>query len=506
MRLRRPDAAYNARMPYEKILMRNVGVPGSRTLKVYQAAGGYEGAKKALQMTPDELVELVKKANLRGRGGAGFPAGVKWSFLPKERNVTYLCVNADESEPPTFCNRITIEEDPHMLIEGILIAGFATRTTTAYIYMRGEYTEQFHVMQKAVDEAYAAGLLGKNILGSNYSMDCYVHRGAGAYVCGEETGLIESLEGKRGWPRIKPPFPAIEGLFRKPTVVNNVETLACLPHILTRGVEWWLSLGTPGSHGTKMYCVSGPVNRPGCYEAPLGITVRDLIYGQDFGQGMRGGKKVKAVLPGGISMGALRGDLFPRNPTGEINWRADYDELDCKLDFEDVKKYDLLGLGTAAAVVVAEDTDIRDVFVNMARFYAHESCGQCTQCREGTEWMYKIAKRIRAGAGRTLDLDLVAEVTQNMGMMPGLSICGLPDGAAWPLRHIVQKFRKELEAHIAAQSPDAAVKHIRKVNPAAYELPILQGRAAQYGRGTMSYDYYDVDTKQTGNKPSALEI
>jgi len=460
-------------MAFEKVLMRNVGVPNSTSLDVYRQTGGYEGAARALKMSADELVELVKKANLRGRGGAGFPAGVKWSFLPKDRQVTYLCVNADESEPPTFCNRVTIEHDPHMLLEGILIAGYATRTTVAYIYMRGEFMEQFHILQRALDEAYAAGYFGKNILGSGYDLECYIHRGAGAYVCGEETGLIESLEGKRGWPRIKPPFPAIEGLFRKPTVVNNVETLACLPHILTRGVEWWLGIGTENSKGPKMYCVSGPVNRPGCYEAPLGITVRDLIYSPEFGGGMRGGKKVKAVFPGGLSMGVLRGDLFPQAAGGVVDHRQDCDELDCRLDFDDVRRYDLLGLGTAAAVVVPDDADIRDVLVNVARFYAHESCGQCTQCREGTGWMYQVAKRIRAGAGRPVDLDLLVEVTQNMGMMPGLSICGLPDGAAWPVRTLVQKFRREFEEHIAAQPAGAVERHIRRVNPAAYELPIL---------------------------------
>jgi len=478
-------------MAYERILMKNVGVPNSTSLDVYKAGGGYQGAAKALQMKPDELVELVKQANLRGRGGAGFPAGVKWTFLPPDRKVTYLCVNADESEPPTFCNRITIECDPHMLLEGILIAGYATRTTVAYIYMRGEFTEQFHILQKAIDEAYAAGYFGKNILGSGYDLECYIHRGAGAYVCGEETGLIESLEGKRGWPRIKPPFPAVEGAFRQPTVVNNVETLACLPHILTRGVEWWLSLGTENSKGTKMYCVSGPVNRPGCYEAPLGLPCRELIHGDDFGQGMRDGKKIKAVFPGGLSMGALRGDLFPKNP-GEIDLDKDYDELDCLLDFDDVRRYGLLGLGTAAAVVVPEDVNMRDVLANVCRFFATESCGQCTQCREGTMWMHKIAERLREGAGRVCDLDILVEVTQNMGMMPGMSICGLSDGAAWPVGMLVRKFRAEFERHIAAQEPAAAAQHIRRVNPAAYELPIEQGRAQAYRGGT-----YYVPREQT---------
>jgi NADH-quinone oxidoreductase subunit F len=471
-------------MAFEPVLMRHVGVPNSTTLAVYKGGGGYEGAARALKMPPDDVVELVKKANLRGRGGAGFPAGVKWTFLPKDRKVTYLCVNADESEPPTFCNRVLIDHDPHMLLEGILIAGYATRTTVAYIYMRGEFCEQFHTLQRALDEAYGAGCFGKNVFGSGYGLECYIHRGAGAYVCGEETGLIESLEGKRGWPRIKPPFPAVEGAFRQPTVVNNVETLACLPHILTRGLEWWNSLGTANSKGPKMYCVCGPVNRPGCYEAPLGLTVRDLIYAPEFGGGMRGGKKVKAVFPGGLSMGVLRGDLFPRSPDGKVDPPQDHDELDCVLDFDDVRRYDLLGLGTAAAVVVPEDVDIRDVLANVARFYALESCGQCTHCREGTTWMYKIAQRLRAGAGRGCDLDLLVEISRNMGMMPGLSICGLPDGAAWPVRTVVQKFRQELETRIAAQEPGAAERYIRRTNLAAYELPIVAGRAVQPVGGT----------------------
>jgi NADH-quinone oxidoreductase subunit F len=472
-------------MAYERVLMRNVGVPNSTTLATYRASGGYAAAAKALQMKPDQVVALVKRANLRGRGGAGFPAGIKWSFLPPQREVTYLCVNADESEPPTFCNRVLMDHDPHLLLEGILIAGYATQATVAYIYIRGEFAAQFHTLQRALDEAYAAGYFGANILGSHYRLECYIHRGAGAYICGEETGLIESLEGKRGWPRIKPPFPAVEGLFRKPTVVNNVETLACLPPILTRGVEWWLSLGTENSKGPKMYCISGPVNRPGCYEAPLGLSCRELIYGADFGGGLREGKKVKAVYPGGLSMGVLRGDVFPKAPDGQVDPREDYDELDCRLDFDDPRRYGLLGLGTAAAVVVPEDTDLRDVLLNVARFYAEESCGQCTQCREGTAWMRKIAQRLWAGAGRVYDLDLLVEVTQTMGMMSGLSICGLPDGAVYPIRMLVQKFRREFERDIAAQDPNAPQRFIRRANPAAYELPVLQGRAMAFEAGTM---------------------
>ncbi len=414
--------------------MKNVGVDGSTTLKVYESRGGYVAARKALAMDTNAVVEEVKKANLRGRGGAGFPAGVKWGFLPKDRTTTLLCVNADESEPPTFCNRVLMEHDPHQLIEGTIIAAYATRSQVAYIYMRGEFHEQFHVLQKAIDEAYEAGYLGKKVLGTDYALECYIHRGAGAYVCGEETGLIESLEGKRGQPRIKPPFPAIEGLFRRPTVVNNVETLSCLPHIMERGADWFTGIGPPHSAGPKLFCVSGPVNKPGCYEAAMDITVRELIERDDMGGGMLSGRKVKAVFPGGLSMGVLT-----------------VDELDMKMDFEDPRNYSLLGLGTAAAVVVDDATDIRLVLRNVARFYGTESCGQCTQCREGTSWMQRIAQRIESGAGRMEDLDLLLETARNMGMMPGLSICGLSDGATYPIETIVKKFRPELEAAIRSQ-------------------------------------------------------
>jgi len=424
---------------FEPVLLRNRGVENSTSLSVYESRGGYGAARKALKMTPVEIIEEVKKANLRGRGGAGFPAGVKWGFLPKDRTKTLLCVNADESEPPTFCNRVLMETDPHQLIEGTIIAAYATQSQIAYIYIRVEFHEQFHILQKAVDEAYAKNYLGKRAFGSDYSLQCYLHRGAGAYVCGEETGLIESLEGKRGWPRIKPPFPAVEGLFRRPTVVNNVETLSCVPHIIERGADWFTGIGPSHSTGPKLFCISGPVKRPGCYEAPMTITVRDLIEREDMGGGMLPGKKVKAVLPGGASMGILSAD-----------------ELDMKMDFEDPRKYALLGLGTAAAVVIDEDTDMRMVLRNMARFYGTESCGQCTQCREGTAWMHKIATRIAMGAGRVEDLDILLETARNMGMMPGLSICGLPDGATYPIETIVKKFRWELEAAIGAQAPQRA--------------------------------------------------
>lgn len=432
---------------FEPVLLRNVGVESSTDIDVYRQRGGYRALARAIQMSPEDVVEEVKKTNLRGRGGAGFPAGVKWSFLPRDRKVTYLCVNADESEPPTFSNRVLMEHDPHQLLEGSLIAGYATRSTAAYIYMRVEFHEPFHIMQRAIDQAYGAGLLGRNILGSDFSMDCYIHRGAGAYVCGEETGLIESIEGKRGWPRIKPPFPAVEGLFRRPTVVNNVETLCNLPHIIERGADWFLSIGPAGSSGPKLFCVSGPVNRPGCFEASMDVTCRELIEGDDFARGMMDGKRIKGVMPGGVSMGILSAD-----------------ELDCRMDFSDPLRYGLLGLGTSALVVISEEVDIRQVLLNVARFFGTESCGQCTQCREGTGWMYKIAQRIALGAGRAEDLDLLVELTENMGMMPGLSICGLPDGAAYPIRTIVQKFRDEFEMHLDNQEPGRVEEVLSALN------------------------------------------
>ena len=433
---------------YEPVLLRNVGVENSAALDVYRARGGYAAAEKALrQMTAEQVVEEVKRANLRGRGGAGFPAGVKWGFLPKDRKVTYLCVNADESEPPTFSNRVLMEHDPHQLLEGILLTGFATRTTVAYIYMRVEFHEQFHILQRAIDEAYAAGLFGRNILGSGYDLECYIHRGAGAYVCGEETGLIESLEGKRGQPRIKPPFPAVEGLFHKPTVVNNVETLCNVPHIIERGADWFLGLGPEGSSGPKLFCVCGPVNRPGCYEWSMDITVRDLIFDERFGGGMLDDRGVKAVFPGGISMGVLTGD-----------------ELDCKLDFDDPRNYGLLGLGTSAAVVVNDRTDIRTVLRNIARFFSSESCGQCTHCREGNTWMYNMARRIEQGLGRVEDLDVIVETCHNMGMMPGLSICGLSDGAAYPIRTLVEKYRGEFERLIGEQDAERVAYALEAAN------------------------------------------
>jgi NADH-quinone oxidoreductase subunit F len=424
---------------FEPALLARIDQENSQSLGGYRADGGYAALQKAFGMAPADVVQMVKDAVLRGRGGAGFPAGLKWTFLPKDHpGPIYLCVNADESEPGTFNNRILMEEDPHQLIEGIAVACYAIRSNTAYLYLRYEYGRSYRVLDAAIKECYAAGLLGKNIMGSGFDLEIFLHRGAAAYICGEETGLIESLEGKRAWPRIKPPFPAIEGLFRKPTIVNNVETLCCVPHILNRGVEWFKSIGVPpdpknprdlGSYGPKLYCVSGHVNKPCCVELPLGVTARELI--EEHAGGVWKGRQAKAVVPGGISMGFLSAA-----------------ELDTPLDFNGPLKVGCLGLGTAAVVVVDDQTSMVDVLYNCCRFMSHESCGQCTPCREGTAWATKILERIRSGYGKLEDLDTLLEVAASMGIIPGTTICGLSDGAAWPVKNAINKFRPEFEEYI----------------------------------------------------------
>ena len=430
---------------FEPVLLANVGKAESHTLAAYEAAGGYSALKKTLkEMSPEQVIELVKASGLRGRGGAGFPCGLKWSFLPKNHpGPIYMCVNADESEPATFNNRILMEEDPHQLIEGAILACYATRASTAYIYLRYEYPTALKRLERAIQEAYDKKYLGKNILGLDFSLDIYVHRGAAAYICGEETGLIESLEGKRAWPRIKPPFPAVEGLFRKPTVVNNVETLCCVTHIAARGADWFKSIGVPadpknprdaGSYGPKLYCISGHVNRPACVELPLGITCGELI--DRHGGGVWKGRKAKGAVPGGISMGLLTAA-----------------EFDCPLDFAGPGRYGCLGLGTAAVTVIDETVSIVDFLHNTTRFMAHESCGQCTPCREGTSWALTMLNRIRAGKGRLRDLDLLLEIGDNIGIIPGTTICGLADGAAWPMKNAIRKYRDEFEEYIKKSNP-----------------------------------------------------
>ncbi len=425
---------------FEPVLLARILRKASPSLEAYRADGGYQALQKAvLEMTPAQVTQTVKDSGLRGRGGAGFPTGLKWTFLPKDHpGPIYMCINADESEPCTFNNRILMEEDPHQVLEGIILSCYATRASTAYIYVRYEYGPATRAMQKAIDEAYGANLLGRNILGKGFNLEAYIHRGAGAYICGEETGLIESLEGKRAWPRIKPPFPAVEGAFRKPTVVNNIETMACVTHILKRGVEWFKSIGVPadpknprdaGSYGPKLYCISGHVNKPCCVELPLGVTVRDLV--DKHGGGVWKGRKAKGCIPGGISMGLMTEA-----------------EFDTPLDFAGPGKVGCLGLGTAAVTIFDEETSIADVLHNICRFFEHESCGQCTPCREGTGWMLKIADRLRRGQGRLEDLQILEEVGDKIGIMPGTTICGLADGAGWPVKNAVRKFRMELEQYI----------------------------------------------------------
>jgi NADH-quinone oxidoreductase subunit F len=394
----------------------------------YVATGGYAALRKALEMTPEAIIKTTIDSGLRGRGGAGFSAGQKWSFIPKEkRGPHYLAVNADESEPGTFKDRYLIDYDPHQMLEGIAIASIATQCDIAYIFIRGEYHRQAKILEQAIKEAYDNKVFGQGgIFGSQYKLECYVHRGAGAYICGEETGLLEALEGKRGWPRNKPPFPAIAGAFARPTVINNVETLCCIPHIIERGPDWFKSMGTKSSPGPKLYGMSGHVQRPGVYENELGITLQQSI---DMAGGMKGGA-YKAAICGGISMGVLGTN-----------------QLDVKLDFDDVRfRGGCLGLGTAGMIVMNEHTNMVEALRDCVRFYAHESCGQCTPCREGSAWMRKILDRIMDGGGRAKDIDMLLELEKTQGIMPGTTICGLADGTAWATRTFINKFYDEFAA------------------------------------------------------------
>lgn len=410
----------------------------------YVKTGGYEGLRKAITMKPADVTSQVKDSVLRGRGGAGFPTGLKWTFLPEaDGGQRYLAINADESEPGTFKDRLLMDFDPHGLLEGIAICMYACRLNKAYIFIRGEYHHQAHVLEEAIKEAYDNGIFGEKgllnqagVSGDPFVGECYVHRGAGAYICGEETALLEGLEGKRGWPRIKPPFPALKGLFDRPTIINNVETLAHLPFIMTDGSDAFKnqgvesSIGGPPSFGTKLMGVSGHVEKPGCYELELGVPLRTLI--EDYCGGIRNGKKFKGAIPGGVSMGILGPDQY-----------------EAELDFDIGRKYDVLGLGTAGPTVFDEDTDMVSVARNIARFYKHESCGQCTPCREGSGWLYQIMTRIEAGDAKTKDLDLAMEVAKSMGSMPGTTICGLADGNNWAARTIMEKYHEEFEARVA---------------------------------------------------------
>ncbi|MCZ6793352.1 MAG: NADH-quinone oxidoreductase subunit NuoF [Planctomycetota bacterium] len=413
---------------FEKVLLAHVDHPDSRSLDHYRSHGGYETARRVLsELKPDEVIEEVKASDLRGRGGAGFPCGMKWGFVPKQIDrPKYLVVNADESEPGTFKDRVILERDPHQLLEGMIIAAYAIDSQVSYVYIRGEFVEGYRVMQKAIEEACAAGVLGDDVLGTGVRLDVTMHRGAGAYICGEETGLLNSLEGKRGLPRIKPPFPAVEGLFGCPTVVNNVETLVCLSHIFSRGVEWFKSIGPESGPGPKLLCVSGHVERPGVFEVPMGINLLELL---EMAGGVWKGRQLKCVIPGGTSAKVLRAD-----------------ECDVDMDFDSLAAAGTM-LGSGGVIVMDETTDMVDALYNILRFYHHESCGQCTPCREGTGWLQKIVGRIRAGAGRPEDLDLLIDICERM---IGRTICVLADAAAFPCESIVRKFRGEFEERIRA--------------------------------------------------------
>ncbi|MEO8446093.1 MAG: NADH-quinone oxidoreductase subunit NuoF [bacterium] len=410
----------------EKIILKDI--PDLDKIDVYVANGGYTALKKVLSsMKPDEVIEEVKKSGLKGRGGACFSTGMKWSFMPKgNEKPKYLCCNGDESEPGSFKDREIFEKNPHQFIEGSIIAAYAMGIAAVYVYIRGEYWKWINIMEECIADAYKKGYIGKNILGSGYSCEMYVHMGAGAYICGEETSLMNSLEGKRGYPRFKPPFPAVNGVWGNPTTINNIETLANVPEIINKGAEWFSKIGDPRQPGTLLFGVSGDVNKPGVYELPTGIPLIELI--NDHCGGVTGGKEIKMVIPGGSSMPPLNRE----------------EALKVRMDNESLKEVGSF-IGTAGVIVMAEGTDIVDVIRRVTKFYYHESCGQCTPCREGCGWMLKVLNRIMDGTGRMSDLDLLISVAENI---EGNTICALGDAAAWPVKHAVRKFRKDFEAKI----------------------------------------------------------
>lgn len=410
-----------------RVLLEHLGTPDLLTVNGYRGTGGYKSLEKALnQMSPEQVTEEVKTSSLQGRGGAAFPTGMKWSFIPKNTNKpVYLACNADESEPGTCKDRVIIEENPHILLEGILIACYAIGSHKAYIYIRGEFHRGAHILSMAIEDARREGLVGENILGTGFDCDIEVYRGAGAYICGEETGLLTSLEGQKGYPRNKPPFPAISGLYDSPTIINNVETLAAVPVIVEKGGEWYKSMGSEKSTGTKLLCISGHVNKPGVYEVVLGgMTLREFIM--DFGGGVPGGKKIKGVIPGGSSMPVMRDE-----------------ELDVKLTFEDIHQAGS-SLGSGAIIVMDETVDMVEMALLLAKFYEHESCGQCTPCREGTRWFVQILDAMMKGEGHPDDLDLLHDICRS----EFTSICPLWVAAVWPVRAFITQFREEFEEKI----------------------------------------------------------
>lgn len=443
----------------KKLLIQHVNIPGIETLEVYRQMGGYASVEKALKtMAPGDVVEEVKKSGLRGRGGAGFPTGMKWSFLAKPEGVErYLVCNADESEPGTFKDRYLMEKIPHALIEGMITSSFALGAKTSYIYIRGEYFYVARILEKAIDEAYAAGLLGKNILGTNFSHDCYVHVGAGAYICGEETALLESLEGKRGNPRIKPPFPAIAGLYGCPTVVNNVETIAAVCPIINMGGDEYAKIGIGRSTGTKLISASGHINKPGTYEIELGLPVEEFIYSEEYCGGIINGRQLKAVVAGGSSVPVLPAHLILKTEKGEPRLMS-YESL------SDGGFVSGSMLGSGGFIVYDETTSIVKNLYTFARFYHHESCGQCSPCREGTGWMEKILHRIVEGHGKPSDIDLLWDIQRKI---EGNTICPLGDAAAWPVASAIRHFRAEFEEYINHPERIKDVKHYYSVHQLA---------------------------------------
>ncbi len=410
----------------EKIVSRNFDRPNSYRLETYVANQGYEAARKALQMTPAAVIEEIKKSNLRGLGGAGFPTGTKWGFInPAIPKPKYLVVNGDEGEPGTFKDKYILELDPHAFLEGVLITCYAIGSHKAYVYIRGEYVIPIQRLRDAIEEARQKNFLGKGIMGTGFDLEVVVHQGAGAYICGEETALLESLEGKKGFPRLKPPFPAVIGLFGCPTVINNVETLACVPPILQKGSEWFAKLGSEKNGGNRLFCVSGHVNKPGVYELPNGTTLREIIY--EHAGGIRGGRKLKAVIPGGISAPILTPD-----------------QLDVKMDFDSLKAIGSMA-GSGGIIVMDDTTCMVRAALIAARFFAHESCGQCSPCREGSGWVYRNVKRIYHGEGQPHDLKNLPGIVNNIG---GNTICAFGDAVTMSVGSYVSKFRKEFEDHV----------------------------------------------------------
>lgn len=397
-------------------------------IDIYGANGGYAALRKALGMKPEEVTEMVKKSNLRGRGGACFPTGLKWTFMPKQTTkAKYLCVNGDESEPGTFKDRQIFELNPHLMIEGTLIACYAMGITTAYIYIRGEYGKWVRIVEKALAEAYTREYAGQNILGSGFSTNVYVHKGAGAYICGEESALMNSLEGERGYPRVKPPFPAQYGLWGCPTTINNVETISNVPLIINNGWEWYSKIGAAKHPGPILVGVSGHVNNPGVFEIPTGVSLLEIIH--KHAGGVPRGKRIKAVIPGGSSTPILRGDQL----------------AGITMDADSMKAAGS-AVGTAGMIVMDEDTDLIAVLARIAKFYHHESCGQCTPCREGTGWLEKILYRFVRNEGRKEDIDLLMDVANNI---EGNTICALGDAAAWPVQSMIRRFKDEFEKRLA---------------------------------------------------------